>query len=257
VPRFDELFEHYRDEHRFFTDYPAKIPGGGELWNASILDATNYASFTSRYMSELVRLRLLKDDWRCEMRELVKSPLRGSDLLILSQLQTGVTLKELQSTRNYGLFSKAFFDCLDEAGGTGTHNTSFTLDYAAAEQKARALAQANGLRFEDFNQWQAIDLAGDFVRIANAGDLAFADIPDLRARQYKLLHRALESTHASLRMNGDKVTNDNSVGSVFQARFKPLMDILLKLANGAPTRHFVINTATNELTDLTNETSPF
>ncbi|KXU84161.1 phosphoesterase [Paraburkholderia monticola] len=257
VPRFDELFEHYRDEHRFYTDFPAKVPGGGELWSASMLDATNYADFTSRYMSELVRLRLLKDDWRCEMRELVKSPLRGSDLLVLSQLRTRVTLKELQSTDSQGFYSKAFYECLDEAGGAGTPNTAFSLDYAAAEQEARALAHANGLRLEDFNDWRAIDLAGDFVRIANAGDLAFADIPESRARQYKLLHTALQSTHASLRMNVDKVTNDNSVGSVFQARFKPLMDILLRLANGAPTRHFVIDLTTNDLTDLTTEASPF
>jgi hypothetical protein len=35
------------------------------------------------------------------------------------------------------------------------------------------------------------------------------------------------------------------------------MAILLKLAAGAPTRHFVIDLKANALTDLTREPSPF
>jgi 3',5'-cyclic AMP phosphodiesterase CpdA len=256
VPRYDELFEHYRAEHAFFTDFPAQVPGG-TLWSASILDARNYADFSSRYMSELVRLRLLNDDWRCEMRELVKSPLNGSHLLVLSQLQTNVTLKELANTGGQGLFSSAFFGCLAEAGGTGASNPAYATDYAAAEVRARALAQANGMRLEDFDAWKALDLAGDFVRLANAGDLAFADIPAARARQYKLLAQALQSTNANLLVNGNQVRNDNTAAGVFQARFKPLMAILLKLAAGAPTRHFIVDLKTNTLTDMTAEVSPF
>ncbi|WP_059411821.1 metallophosphoesterase family protein [Cupriavidus basilensis] len=257
VPRFDELFEHYRDEHKYFTTYGFMIPGGGELWNLSILDAKNYADFSSRYMAELVRLRLLKDDWRCEMRELVKSPLYGSDLLVLSQLQTSVTLKELANTGTHGLLTNAFFACLADGGGTNAANPAYATDYAAAEARARALAQANGMRLEDFNDWKAIDLAGDFVRLANAGDLAFSDIPEARARQYKLLAQALQSTSATLAMTGDQVKDSNTAGALFQARFKPLMAILLKLANGAPTKHFVIDLKANKLTDLSTEPSLF
>ena len=51
--------------------------------------------------------------------------------------------------------------------------------------------------------------------------------------------------------------NDNPVNAVFQARFKPLMQILLKLAKGAPTQHFVIDLKTNTLTDLTTGPTPF
>jgi hypothetical protein len=149
-------------------------------------------------MAELVRLRLLNDDWRCEIPELVKSPPRGSDLLVPLQLQTTVTHKELQSTGRQELFSNEFLACLDEANGAGTPNAAYALDYEVAEQKARALAQANGLRLPDFSECQAIDLAGDFVRIANAGDLAFADIPEIRARQYKLLEPALQSSNVCL-----------------------------------------------------------
>ncbi len=257
VPRFDELFEHYQDEHSYFTDFPGKIPSNGELWSKSILDAKTYGDFSTRYMSELVRLRLLKDDWRCEMRELVKSPLYGADLLVLSQLKTQVTLKQLANTGNHGLFSNAFFSCLSDAGGDGSASAQYAKDYAAAETKARALANAAGLRLEDFNQWKALDLAGDFVRLANAGDLAFTDIPVERAKQYKVIAEALEGTNATLKFNGDQVRNDNEVGALFQARFKPLMAILLKLARGAPTQHFVIDLKNNTLTDMTTAPQPF
>ncbi len=257
VPRFDELFEHYHAEHDYFTANPGALPGGQTLWDDSILEATDYGDYSTRYMSELVRLRLLNDDWRCEMRELVKSPLDGVDLLVLSQLRTGVTLKELSVTGDHGLFSPAFFNCLADIGPAAMPNPDYAADRAAAETRARALAQANGMRLEDFAAWKALDLAGDFVRLANAGDLAFADIPEARARQYKLLAEALAQTNATLAMNGTQVQNDNEVGALFQARFKPLMAIMLKLANGAPTRHFTIDLRTNELTDLTAEVSPF
>lgn len=259
VPRFDELFGLYREEHRYFSDYGFMLPSGsnGVLWDKTILDAKTYGDFSTRYMSELVRLRLLNDDWRCEMRELVKSPIYGSDLLVLSQLKTQVTLKELANTGNHGLLSNAFFSCLADAGGSGSANAAYAVDLAAAEARARALANAAGLRLEDFNQWKAIDLAGDFVRLANAGDLAFSDIPADRARQYKLLAEALAATNATLALNGDQVRNDNAVGAVFQARFKPLMAILLKLAKGAPTQHFVIDLKANSLTDLTTTGTPF
>ncbi|MBS75350.1 metallophosphoesterase [Variovorax sp.] len=261
VARFDELFDLYREEHRFFTDFPGRLPGGsnGVLWDKTVLDAKNYGEFNTRYMSELVRLRLLNDDWRCEMRELVKSPIYGSDLLVLSQLQTKVTLKQLGNTGNRGLLSSAFFSCLGDAGGDGSaQQAAYAKDYADAEAKARALAGASGMRLEDFNQWKAIDLAGDFVRLANAGDLAFADIPADRARQYKLIAQALEGTSATLALNGSQqVMNDNPAHAVFQARFKPLMQILLKLAKGAPTQHFTIDLQTNKLTDMTSAPAPF
>ena len=43
------------------------LPSGSEgvLWDKTILDAKSYGDFSTRYMSELVRLRLLRDDWRC------------------------------------------------------------------------------------------------------------------------------------------------------------------------------------------------
>lgn len=248
VPRFDELFDLYRAEHAY---------GAPAQWDISILDATGYGDFTHRYMGELVRLRLLDDDWRCEMRELVKSRLSGADLLVLSQLQTAVTLKELEETDRRGGLSEAFFDCLHDASGSGGHNAAFAADHAAAEAKARALAADSGMRLEDFAKWRALDLAADFIRLANAGDLAFADMLHERQAQYRLLALALQQTDASLRMHGELVGNANTVGDLFQARFKPLMAIMLKLAAGAPSDHVRLDLASGELVDLSGSPSPF
>ncbi|MGY0559048.1 metallophosphoesterase [Lysobacter sp. A421] len=248
VPRFDELFDLYRAEHAYTK--PAQ-------WNLSILDATSYGDFTHRYMTELVRLRLLNDDWHCDMRELVKSPLTGADLLVLSQLQTEVTLKELASTGARTGLSTAFFDCLSDAGGSGASNPVFAADLAAAEARAGALAEANGMQLEDFSQWQALEMVGDFVRLANAGDLAFADISTERAAHYQLLARALQKTDATLEMRGARVSNANTSGDVVQARFKPLMAIMLKLAAGAPSEHVRLDLTSNELIDLSDKPSPF
>lgn len=248
VPSFDELFDLYRAEHAYSKS---------AQWNLSILGATSYRDFTHRYMTELVRLRLLNDDWHCDMRELVKSPLTGADLLVLSQLQTEVTLKELASTGARGGLSTAFFDCLSEAGGSGASNPAFAIDLAAAEAKAGTLARDNGLQLGDFSQWQALGMVGDFVRLANAGDLAFADISAKRAAQYELLARVLQQTDASLVMYGERVSNTNTVGDLVKARFKPLMAILLKLAAGAPSEHVRLDLTSNELINLSDKPSPF
>lgn len=247
VPRYDELFDLYRAEHAVAA--PAR-------WDLSILDADSYGDFTRRYLGELVRLRLLDDDWRCEMRELVRSPLTGADLLVLSQLRTTVTLAQLAYTPSRGGLAETFFDCLADARGDG-HGTAFAEDLKQAEARARALAQAGGLRLEDFAQWQAMDLATDFIRLAHTGDLAFAEIGADRATQYTLLAEALQHTDAELAMVGARVSNANTLGDLFQARFKPLMAILLELAAGAPSEHIRLDLPNNELIDLSDKPSPF
>lgn len=248
VPRFDELFDLYRAEHAY------TVP---PRWDVSILDAKDYGDFNYRYMSELVRLRLLNDDWRCEMRELVKSPLTGADLLVLSQLRTSVTLGELQNTGDRAQLTPAFFGCLFVAGGPTASNPAFAGDMADATARAQALAQANGMQLADFAKWKALDMAGDFVRLANAGDLAYADIPAQRANQYKLLAQALSQTNASMQMNGDRVSDANTPADMFKARFKPLMAIMLKLADGLPSEHIRLDLKTNSLVNLSTTPSPF
>jgi len=248
VPRFDELFDLYRAENAY--DVPPR-------WNVSILDAKDYGDFNYRYMSELVRLRLLNDDWRCEMRELVKSPLTGADMLVLSQLRTTVTLAELKNTGDHNKLTPEFFNCLYTAGGPNASNPAYAADLADAQNRAQALVQAHGMQLADFAKWQALDLAGDFVRLANAGDLAYADIPAQRASQYKLLAQALSQTNAGLQLNGDRVSDANTLADMYKARFKPLMAIMLKLADGLPSEHILVDLKSNAVVNLSTQPSPF
>lgn len=58
-------------------------------------------------------------------------------------------------------------------------------------------------------------------------------------------------------MEGDRVTAANTLADLSQARFKPLMVILLELAAGAPSMHVRLDLAAGELIDLSEEPSPF
>lgn len=245
VPRFDEFFPLYRAEH-----------ARGAGWDIAMLDATDYHDFSRRYITELVRLRLL-DEWPCDMRALVRAPLTGADLLVLSQLHTEVTLSALAGTRNHGGLPRALFACLHESDDDGRSKPELALDLAAAEERARTLADAEGLRLADFAHWQALDLATDFVRLANAGDLAFADIPPARAAQYILLARALEHDEPGLLMDAGKVSGSNTPGRLFRARFRPLMAIMHKLANGMPSTHVLLDLENVTVTDLSGSPALF
>lgn len=249
VPRFDELFDLYRAEHAL-----------GAPWDLSILEATDYRDFTRRYFSELVRLRLLDDDWPCDMRELVRGPLTGADLLVLSQLHTPVTLRELAEVDGHGGLPAALFDCLPDAGGSaerdhGNPGARFAADLAAAEVRTRSMAEAKDMRLEDFAQWPALELAADLVRLAYAGDLALTDITARRASQYALLAESLQRG-GEISMENSRVRPDDTPGTLFQARFRPLMAIMRTLANGAPSDHVRLDLDSGEVIDLSGNHSP-
>jgi hypothetical protein len=53
------------------------------------------------------------------------------------------------------------------------------------------------------------------------------------------------------------VRDDTQAGALFQARFKPLMAIMLKLAAGAPSEHVRLDLATKQVVDLSGKPSPF
>jgi len=248
VPRFDELFDLYRAEHA----------RGQAQWDPSILEATSYRDFTRRYLDELVRLRLLDEDWPCEMRELVKGPLTGADLLVWSQLRGRATLGQLAGIGTRAGLSAEFFDCLYDARDEGAPAFDFAAELDSATDRARALAAAEGMRLEDFAQWRALQLAVDFFRLAKAGDLAFADIPAARAAQYRLLARALAPAPAGrvrLRTDAGRPSNANTPRELLHARFGPLMALLLKLAASERSTHVRLDLASGEVTDLSGQSA--
>ncbi|MGY0633359.1 metallophosphoesterase [Luteimonas sp. A478] len=243
VPRFDELFPLYRVEH-----------GRGAQWDVSILDAADYGDFVSRYLRELVRLRLLDDDWPCDMREMVRSPLTGADLLVFSQLRTGVTLAGLEQVEGSGGLSAAFFACHPRAllNGKITRTGPFAADLAAARARAADLTQAHGLQLEELASWSAMELAIDFVRLANAGELAFDDIPTARLEHYRILAEALRRAPPATPTGH---AHEDNVGDLFRARFGALIRIMAKLAQGAPSRHFRIDLDRGLIEDLSRQST--
>lgn len=79
VPRFDELFPLYEKEYETLQESKNSI-----LWNKDILKTKSYHDFMLFHLKELVRLRMIPDDWPKDFIAKGKR-LSGKDLLFLSQ----------------------------------------------------------------------------------------------------------------------------------------------------------------------------
>lgn len=249
VPRFDELFEHYRIEHRFMSENNMK-----GLWDVGILASRDYAEFASWHIAELTRLRFLERNWPCEMRSQVSS-LNGADMLTLAVLETAVTEAQLQQAGKDVANLKAC-TAAEIAPATPTVPvSSYDADWQAAQARAVTLASANGLTMAQLAKVRGLDVAIDFHRVLNAGELAFADVSP-RATFYKTLSSALANRSGSIRpssIDAKKPSSENVAGRVFQVRFKPLMEALAKAANAAPNREFTVDLRSQTVSGTGNE----
>lgn len=79
VPRFNELFPLYEKEFEALSKNKNNI-----LWNKDILKTKSYHDFMLFHLKELVRLRMIPDDWPKDFIEKTKY-LNGKDLLLLAQ----------------------------------------------------------------------------------------------------------------------------------------------------------------------------
>jgi len=242
VPRFNELFEHYAVEHDYLSTQP-----GATLWNRDALNSKNYREFASWHITELTRLRFLGSNWSCEMRTVVQN-LNAQQLLILSVLDSSVTLAQL---RDFGGFPVDLSACTT-AGATpaaASGATQFYADYEAARSAASVLASAQGITLESLADVSGITVAADFHRLLNAGELAFEDLQS-RAGLYRALNAALkDSTVTVLRTGTGSLSDQNDIGTVFQASFKPMYEAMAKAASAKPNLHFVVDPAARTLTD--------
>ena len=246
VPRFNELFEHYAVEHDTLT-----AQGATMVWNREVLDAKDYRTFASWHITELTRLRFLSSNWSCEMRDMV-SNLNAQQLLILSVLQTPVTLAQL---RDFGGFPVSLAGCTGtQATPAATSGaTRFYADYEAARSKAAALASAQGISLESLADISGITMAADFHRLLNAGELAFEDLAP-RAGLYRALHAALKSSSTPLIKTGANTLSDqNSLAAVFQNRFKPMYEAMARASVAPPNLHFVVDLEARTVTNVSPE----
>ncbi|MDR6159519.1 hypothetical protein QF023_003035 [Chryseobacterium sp. SLBN-27] len=88
VPRFDELFPLYEKEYNVLQK-----DGSKPVWNKDILKSASYHEFMLFHLKELVRLRMIPDDWPKDFIEDTKK-FTGEDLLLLVQ-----NPKQLQEQR--------------------------------------------------------------------------------------------------------------------------------------------------------------
>ncbi len=58
VPRFNELFPHYRQELSYLKQHQP-----GDVWQKKVLNVGSYGELTDAHLTELVRLRYLPDEW--------------------------------------------------------------------------------------------------------------------------------------------------------------------------------------------------
>ncbi len=215
VPRFDELFAHYRVEWNYLQAIDAP-----DIWNKDILQAKNYHQFTEWHLRELARLRFLPQDWPADIRALLLQ-LNGAQLLTVAQLTADISLEQI-------------------AALSGNQNQDKALQRAwqLATQQAAAVAQKNGLTLDSFATWTGKDLSVDFYRLWSADQLALKDIDPQRFAHYELLaQQFLLSANA-------QPTAKNLIDKprhIYQEKLGKLLKILVQFSGDAPSDHFMLD----------------
>ncbi|MFC4878312.1 metallophosphoesterase [Microbulbifer halophilus] len=218
VPRFDELFEHYRQE------YDTRARAGEEPpWNREILESADYRTFTRWHIRELSRQRFLPGEWPQDLKELLLG-FNGKDLLLLTRLpedtfpSSRVDMQKLKKSRQW----------------------------AETEKRVERQLSRNGkISLRDLGDWTGFDLAVDFYRLRNGGALARRDIGDRRLAQYHLLaesarHRATDSPSSS----------DSPLAALSGGRFAELLGILEAFRKSEPDDHFMLELAKGKIRRL-------
>lgn len=238
VPRFNELFEHYAVE----ADYLESIDFEGR-WNRDILDAETYYDLTDWHIIELTRLRFLPEEWPDDIKTMLFN-LDGAEMLVLSQLETDITVCQLRIL--LGLDA-----CVEGFNSDDDVLQQLLRDWSIATIKANNLANEAGLNIEDFTLWNGEDLALDFYRLRNADELAFRDIDPERLPLYKLLSEALSEMDIKVTIEGvEENENEITIDYAFKVRFGTLFYILDRFATGEASDHFLIDVDKGELYDL-------
>ena len=238
VARFNELFPYYQVENDYLrgSTAPADV---AKRWDRAILDTRSYGEYTRNYFGELSRLRFMDEYWPCEMKEAAMS-LNGKQMLILSQLQTAVTLAQLKDNPSV-LPLGASCTATGPVAGTPAAPGQLTADWAAATARADKLASAAGLRLDDFEKVTPYEFYGDFHRTVYAGELALRDMGQERVNQYKVLMGAFPASPAAVLKVGDKPSDQNPVHVPFQQQFKQVFAIFKGLGSAKPSDRFTID----------------
>ncbi|OON62635.1 metallophosphatase [Massilia sp. KIM] len=238
VARFNELFPYYQVENDYLkgSTLPADV---AKRWDRAILDTRSYGEYTRNYFGELSRLRFMDEYWPCEMKEAAMS-LNGKQMLILSQLQSKVTLAQLKDVPGVLPLTAACFGA-GAASGAPVAASQLNADWADATMRAEKLAGSAGLTLDSFAKITPYEFYGDFHRTVYAGELALRDMGTERVSQYKVLMKAFPEAPAALVRVGDKLSDQNPVQAPFQHQFKQVFAIFKGLGSAKPSDHFTID----------------
>ncbi len=224
VPRFDELFPHYRAEWDYLQRQNAP-----DIWNKNILQAKRYHQFTEWHLRELARLRFLPQDWPADIRHLLMQ-LNGEQLLIISQLPADISLAQISAV----VSNKVQDAALQQV-------------WQLARQRAAAVARRNGLELKQFATWNGQDMSLDFYRLWSADQLALRDIDPQRFVHYAVLEQQLSHTTTSYTATRQQVESSRTP---YQARLAQLLRILMRFSGDAPSDHFLLELDTGRIQSL-------
>jgi hypothetical protein len=218
VPRYDELFPHYRAEWEYLQRHDAP-----DIWNKQILQARNYHQFTEWHLRELARLRFLPQDWPTEIRDLLMQ-VNGEQLLVMSQLPATFSLEQMRAAIQG--------ESLGESQSGAQQQ-----EWRIASERAAVIARRNGLRLNDFAAWSGEDMSVDFYRLWSADQLALRDINSQRMVHYALLaQQFLLATQASAAEGSPVDPHRNQ----YQQQLAQLLHILVQFSGDAPSDHFLL-----------------
>jgi hypothetical protein len=160
-------------------------------------------------------------------------------MLVLSQLEADITLKQWQS-------GQINMDTL-----RNSQSWQEALSKAKKYLSKTDLSLETDISVDMFSQWNGFDLAIDFYRLRNADQLALRDISASRIAQYTLLTQLLATDSNISKSDADNTINMNStLTSVFKRRFGNLFSLFDGFKNGEPSDHFMLNLSDGTITDL-------
>lgn len=148
VPHFDDLFPLYKKEYEALSKKDDTI-----VWNKDILTAKSYHDFMLYHLKELVRLRMIPNEWPVDFIQKGKS-LHGENLLIMSLFSSGDDLFKMMN-----------------------------------DEKSKKQLEQKGIHTEAFKQWNFEDLLLDLYKFQSADELAKKDISKERLEQYGIIEK--------------------------------------------------------------------
>lgn len=223
VPRFDELFEHYREEHKYLSEnYPERN------WDIRVLDSKNYGEFTDWHLVELTRKRFLPQQWPADLREILDI-MNGKDILIYSKLDRVISVEDFKKIKS---------------NDTAALDKSILKSWKEAEKKAQDEVKKSKMNIKNFEKWNGFDLSVDFYRFMNADELALKKVSRERVKEYSLIYNNFKGK------NSTDVSNDT-----FNYYFGRLFKTMYNFTNDTPSDKFIVDFTKKEITDLSKNTN--